>query len=239
MRFLVCLLVMAAALPGCRRQTNNVNAPPSFTPEEEEALWQEPKKPEPPPEPTEPPAPPKPTSPPPEGAAGFKFGQSKKDAMATCTLKGTWKRAKPNYSCSKPAEDAGLEGPPVLSFCDDKVCAIGIAYTPDVPEFPAWDVAYTKMKDLLVSKHGEPTTAVDTVTDDCKNEKFVVCMEAGSAEKEVTWLWDNHFVSLRMSKKKTGDGPPAIRFVSIPKARAPADAAPPAAAPAAEAEATK
>jgi hypothetical protein len=233
MRWLVCVLLMLLALPlGCRRQNKDATAPaPDFTPQEEEALWEEPKKEEEekPAEPEAPPAPPKPTSPPPDGIAGFKFGQLKKDAQSACTLKGTWKRTKPNYTCSKPAEDPGLAGSPVISFCDDKVCAIGIAYTPDVPDFAAWDTAYTKMKDLLVQKHGEPTTNTDTVTDDCKNEKFVVCMESGTAEKEVSWQWDNHVVTLRMSKKKTGDGPPAIRFVSMPKAPA-AEASAPAAA---------
>lgn len=222
MRWLVCLLLLAVALPGCRRQNKNAEAAPTdFTPQEEEALWEEPKKEEEKPaEPEAPPAPPKPTSPPPEGIAGFKFGQSKKDAQSACTMKGTWKRAKTNYTCSKAAEDPGLAGAPIVSFCDDKVCAIGIAYTPDVPDFAAWEAAYIKMKDLLVQKHGEPTTNTDTVTDDCKNDKFVVCMESGTAEKEVSWQWDNHVVTLRMSKKKQGDGPPAIRFVSMPKAPA-------------------
>jgi hypothetical protein len=226
MRWLVGVLFLAVALPGCRRQNKEAAAPADFSPQEEEALWEEPKKEEEKPaEPEAPPPPPKPTSPPPEGIAGFKFGQPRKEAQATCTLKGTWKRTKPNYTCTKPAQEAGLPGPAVVSFCDEKVCAIGIAYTPDVPDFATWETAFVAMKDLLVSQHGEPTTSTDTVTDDCKNEKFVVCMESGASEREVSWQWDNHVVTLRMSKKKSGDGPPAIRFVSMTKAPAEAPAA--------------
>jgi hypothetical protein len=237
MRWLAPLLFVVVALPGCRRQEKPVEGPQQFSAAEEEALWEEPAKKEEAPPPEEPKGPVKPTSPPPDGVGGFKFGQARKEAQAMCTAaKGKWKKTKQTYTCSKPPEDAGLDGPTVLSFCEDKVCAIGIAFTPDVPEFPAWDAIYVKVKDQLVAKHGEPTVNTDTVTEECKNEKFVVCMEVNGVEKEVNWQWDNHTVSLRMSKKKVGDGPPAIRLTSVPKegavpaapAAPPADAAAPA-----------
>jgi hypothetical protein len=232
MRWLAPLLFIVVTFPGCRKAAKPAEGPQDFSEKEEEALWEEPKKKEEPPPPAEPAGPVKPTSPPPDGIGGFKFGQARKEAQAMCTAaKGKWKKTKQTYTCSKAPEDAGLEGAPVLSFCEEKLCAIGIAYTPDVPEFPAWDAIYTKVKDSLVSKHGEPTVNSDTVTEECKNEKFVVCMEVNGVEKEVSWQWDTHTVSLRMSKKKVGDGPPAIRLTSVPKAL-PAGATPPAAPPA-------
>ncbi len=143
--------------------------------------------------------------------------------MNACTVKGTWRRVKPNFACTKPVEDTGFGGSPVLSFCDDKLCAIGIAITPEATDFETWNQSFVKVRDVLVARHGEPTTSTETVPDECKNEKFVVCLESGTAEKELTWVWDAHLVSLRMSKKKTSDGPPAIRLVSMPKPAAPTE----------------
>lgn len=219
MRWLAPLLFIVVAFPGCRKAAKPAEGPQQFSAKEEEALWDEPKKKEEPPPPAEPTGPVKPTSPPPDGVGGFKFGQPRKEAQAMCTAaKGKWKKTKQTYTCSKSPEDAGMDGGPVLSFCEEKLCAIGIAFTPDVPGFPAWDEIFTKVKTQLVAKHGEPTVSTDTVTEECKDDKFVVCMEANGVEKEATWQWDNHTVSLRMSKKKVGDGPPAIRFTSVPKA---------------------
>lgn len=241
MRWVVPFLLVVVGLPGCRPKQKPAEGPQQFSAAEEEALWEEPKKKEEPPPPEEPKGPPKPTSPAPDGIGGFKFGQVRKEAQAMCTAaKGKWKKTKQTYTCSKSPEEAGIEGSPVLSFCEDKLCAIGIAFTPDVPEFPAWEAIFVKVKDGLVAKHGEPTIANDTVTEECKNEKFVVCMEVNGVEKEATWQWDNHTVSLRMSKKKVGDGPPAIRLTSVPKpgteptpaAPAPAEGAAPTPAPA-------
>jgi hypothetical protein len=212
--------LLLAALPACRRPPPMATgapmpAPKSSEPEESE----EDEEPEPaPPPPPSPPA--KLTSPPPTSEAGFPFGISRKDAFSLCTQSATWRRDGTNYACSKVVESPGFEGAPVLSFCNDKLCALGIAVAPEAADYASWDQAFTQMRAALVAKHGEPTATTDNIPDDCKNDQFMQCLTSGKAERELTWTWDSHVVSLRMSKKKSGDGAPAIRFISRPTAPA-------------------
>jgi hypothetical protein len=215
--------LVLVALPACRRpppMATSTPPPPAKTsePEAEEEQQTEEPAPAPPPPPT------KPTSPAPAGEAGFQFGLSRKESFSLCTSKATWRRDGQNYACSAVVESPGFDGAPVLSFCSDKLCAIGIAVTPAAPDYQTWDQTFIKMRDALVAKHGEPTTLSDKIPDDCRNEKFQECLTSGKAERELTWTWDAHVVSLRMSKKKSGDGSPAIRFIS----RQVASATPPA-----------
>lgn len=181
--------------------------PPKPPPEESE---EEDKPPPPPP-------PPKPTSPPPTGDAGFTFGQARKDAYKACTKKATWKRYEEYWSCTKPLEDPGFEGTPVLGFCDDVLCAIGYSLVPEETLFETWNAAYTKIREVLVARHGAPTTQSEQLPDDCKNEGFVECLTSGKARAEASWIWDEgHKVTLSMGPKKSGEGPVAIRVVSVP-----------------------
>jgi hypothetical protein len=206
---LVCLLV---ALPACRRPKPTTTGMPAPTPTHSEP---EPEDDEPAPAPPAPPPPPaKPTSPAPTAEAGFAFGLSHRDSMNLCSTKATWRREGTNYACTAAVESPGFDGTPVLSFCDDRLCAIGIALTPSAPDWQAWDQTFTKMRDALIAKHGAPVTVADQIPDDCKNEKFQQCLEQGKAERELSWTWDTHVTSLRMSRKKSGEGPAAIRFVS-------------------------
>jgi hypothetical protein len=209
---LVCAL-MLAALPGCRpRQAPSWS--PAWTPaqkaEEEEESEPEPPPPPPPPEAT------KPTSPPPRAEAGFVFGQTRKQAMSSCTTRAVWRRVDGNYACTEPVESPGFEGSPVLSFCDDSLCAVGIAVTPPTTDFQSWDAAFARMRAVLVQRHGEPTRSDEQIPDECKSDKLVECLDSGAAKRELSWQWDAHVVLLRMSRKH-GGGPSAIRFVSMPK----------------------
>lgn len=190
-------------------------APKASEPEEEEEEADAEPAPPPPP-----PAPAELSSPAPESEAGFRFGISRKDAFSLCTQSATWRRDGTNYACSKVVESPGFEGAPVLSFCSDKLCAIGIAVVPQAADFATWDQTFTQMRSALVAKHGEPTATTDEIPDDCKNDQFVACLTSGKAARELTWTWNAHVVSLRMSKKKSGDGAPAIRFISRPTAPA-------------------
>ncbi len=166
------------------------------------------------PKPAPPPPPAKPTSAPPSAEAGFAFGLSRRDAMNLCSTRGVWRRVGENYSCTKPLEDAGLPGGPVLSFCNDAMCAIGIAYTPEGTDYGVWSEAFSKMREVLVARHGEPTEVEEQVPDECKTERIVECLEAGRASQQLLWRWDDHVVRLTLSKKRAGEGPAAIRFVS-------------------------
>jgi hypothetical protein len=186
---LVCLLV---ALPACRRQKPMTTGMPAPTPTRSA------------PEPEEDEPEPAPPAPPPA------------PAMNLCSTKATWRREGTNYACTAVIESPGFDGTPVLSFCNDSLCAIGIAVTPSAPDWQTWDQSFTKMRDALIAKHGQPVTVADQIPDDCKNEKFQQCLEQGKAERELSWTWDTHVTSLRMSRKKSGEGPAAIRFVSKP-----------------------
>jgi hypothetical protein len=218
MRLLVFCALMVAALPACRPRKQS--SAPAWTPprataepeeEEEEAEARPPPSPAPPVETV-------PTSQPPVGEAGFVFGQTRKQAMAACTTRAVWRRVGSNYACTEPIEDPGFEGSPVVSFCDDRVCAVGIALTPATSDFRSWDAAFANVRGVLVSRHGEPTTTDEQIPEACKNDGFVACLDGGTAKRELSWKWDVHVVVLRMSKKQDG-GPSAIRFVSMLKSR--------------------
>lgn len=169
-----------------------------------------------------PPAPPKPsapTVPPPTKMAGFNFGQSRADAWQACSKKGTWKRYGEHWLCTKPLVDPGFQGSPVLSFCDDKVCAIGFAIVPDSADYKTWSATFEKIRQILIGRYGAATKSEEQIPDDCKGENFVDCLDAGKARAESLWQWTaGHKVVLRMSQKSSGEGPPAIRLVSLPTA---------------------
>ncbi|MBK7585707.1 MAG: hypothetical protein IPI67_36660 [Myxococcales bacterium] len=80
----------------------------------------------------------------------------------------------------------------------------------------SWNDRFVEMKQTLVKQHGPPTVEKQTVSAECQSERFVQCMDDGSASVEATWQWnEGHRVSLTMSRKKSGDGPSAIRYTSV------------------------
>ena len=169
--------------------------------------------------PPAPPPPPKPTSPPPTAEGGFEFGLPRKKAFAACTTKHVWKRHGEHWSCTKPLEDMGFGTSPVLNFCDDVLCGVGMVVTVAESDWESWNKAFSAIRSRLVERHGQPTTSEEQIPPECRNEQFVECLKAGKASAEATWKWDEgHVVSIRMSKKKSGEGPAAIRFVSIRRA---------------------
>lgn len=185
---------------------------PAAPGKEEKWVEPEPESPKPAPKPA---PPPEPTSPAPEEALGFKFGKNKSDASRRCSKLGTWSKRGQSYTCSKAIEGASIPGKPLVSFCDDQLCAVGVAIKVE-GEYDAWSARFEELKQALVALHGPPTVDTLTVPDTCKKEGFVKCLEDGTASAEATWKWkDGHRVTLTMSKKKSAEGPPAIRFVSV------------------------
>ena len=216
--FLVLSLALVAPI-GCRPpakpQPADNSAFNSPAPAGQEEKWTVP-EPKEEPKPAEPPPPPEPTSPPPEAALGYTFGLNKQKTISACSQRGDWSKKGESYGCSKPLKEALFPGKPVLSFCDDKLCAVGVAVVVETPTYEAWNTRFEEMKKALVDLHGAPTVETTTVTDACKNDTFVKCMDDGTANTELTWKWkQGHRVSLTMGKKKSGEGPSAIRFVSI------------------------
>ena len=44
----------------------------------------------------------------------------------------------------------------------------------------------------------------------------IISMDDGKASMEASWEWkEGHKVTLKMSKKQSGDGPSAIRYVAV------------------------
>jgi hypothetical protein len=218
---IVVMSLLIAMSPACRRRPpQQQNAAAAFTapaqPGEEEK-WTEPEPEDEPPPPPPPPPPPEPTSPPPEEALGFTFGQSRNQSMRKCSRQGAWGKRDGNYYCSRALDGASVPGKPVLSFCeDDKLCAVGVVVVVDTSDWAAWNARFEELKQALVALHGAPTVDAVNVGEDCKNEGFVKCLDEGTASAEATWKWkQGHRVSLTMSKKKSGEGPSAIRLVSI------------------------
>jgi hypothetical protein len=69
----------------------------------------------------------------------------------------------------------------------------------------------------LIGRYGAATKSDEQIPDDCKGESFVACLDAGKARAEDLWQWEaGHKVVLRMSQKSSGEGPPAIRLISLP-----------------------
>ncbi|MBK8999985.1 MAG: hypothetical protein IPM35_30070 [Myxococcales bacterium] len=109
-----------------------------------------------------------------------------------------------------------MAGKPVLSFCDEKLCAVGVAVVVEGADFAAWNAKLEELKAALVALHGAPTVESSNLANTCKNDTLVTCLNDGSATAEVTWKWkQGHRVSLTMSRKTSREGPSAIRFVSI------------------------
>jgi hypothetical protein len=215
---LVALLVPAASCHRKNQQKELSGVEALHTPAEpgQEEKWTEPEPEEMPKPPPAPPPPPEPTSPPPTEALGFELGQGKEAAMRRCSKLGTWGKRGASYTCSRALKGASIEAKPLLSFCGEKLCAAGAAITIEAPDFESWNARFTELKAALVALHGAPTVDVVTVPDSCKNDTFVKCLDDGTANLEATWTWKaGHRVSLTMSKKKTDDGPSAIRFVSV------------------------
>ena len=226
MRRLALLLALAClTLAACRRpgppgaaggpvETSGLSLDdPEPEPESTPEPTKEKKKPPPPKEPA------KPKEPPPKSLAGFSFGQERKEAWKACTTKGTWKRYGKAWLCTKSLEDPGFKGSPALSFCADKVCAIGFAITPEASDYKAWAETHDKIKKVFTERYGAPTKTDEQIPEECKTDKFVECLTEGKAKTEAHWLWDEHKIVLRMSKKQQGEGPPAIRLVSMPTAK--------------------
>jgi hypothetical protein len=233
MRPVVLLLSLSLlALSACHRQQHKDEsfaetfaepAPPG-----QEEKWVEPEPTEAPPAP-KPPPPPVPTSPPPTANLGFTFGATKADTMRACTRQGAWGHKGESYTCSR-VPDGSVAGKPLLAFCNDALCAVGVAEIPKESDWNTWSARYAELKQALVDKHGPATSESDTVPEDCQNEQFVECLKEGKASAEAVWIWkEGHRVSIRMSAKQSAEGPPAIRLVSMKQA--PEESAPEAAAP--------
>ncbi|MBX3130707.1 MAG: hypothetical protein KF718_28575 [Polyangiaceae bacterium] len=193
--------------------------PPPPAPLPHKPLFDEP-EPEPeaepaPSKPETPPPPPTPTSPPPDAEAGFAFGLPRREAMNLCTKKFVWRRHGEHHACTKPVQDPGLPGSPVLSFCGDTLCAVGVAHTPTSRAWTAWSEPFEAMRARLIERHGEPTSVTDELAEDCKSERLVECLESKTTKRELIWKWDSHVIRLTMGLKTSGEGPAAIRFVSM------------------------
>ncbi len=214
----VAVMVAPACRPPARAPTSSVAefTAPAAPGKEEKWAEPEPKKEEEKPKPAEPPPSPDPTSPPPDGGLGYTFGESKNKAVGICSQRGAWSKKGNTYVCSKPTEGAIFTGKPVLSFCDEKLCAVGVAVVVETGDYEAWKKRWDEMKKILVDLHGPPGVDVTNIDEKCQNEGFSKCLDDGTASAEATWHWkEGHRVSLTMGKKKSGEGPSAIRFAAI------------------------
>jgi hypothetical protein len=212
------VVLVSACRPPRAGQSSQVQDFDAPAPPGQEEKWteSEPEAEAKPEKPPEPPPPAAPTSPPPDSGLGFNFGMTKTKAVGVCSQRGTWSKHEGVYNCSKTPEGSFFEGKPVLIFCGDKLCAVGLATVVDAKDYPTWKARYDDMKQVLVGLHGPPTVETTNVDAKCQTDQFVQCMDDGTATVEATWNWkEGHRVSLTMGKKKSGEGPSAIRFTSM------------------------
>lgn len=215
-------IAILALLPACRprQRREPVMTPqapmPTATADKEVAQEPEEKEPE-KPKPEPPPKPTGPTSPAPTDALGFTFGEEHRAVMGECTGHGkTWHKHAPTYSCSEALEGAAFDGEAVLNFCKFRLCGVGMVVVVDGKGYAAWSERFQKMRQTLEEKFGPPSSEATNVPAECQNDGFVTCMDDGKASMEASWEWkEGHKVTLKMSKKQSGDGPSAIRYVAV------------------------
>lgn len=185
--------------------------------EVEEEDEEEEYKPKPKPKPPPPAAPTGPTSAPPDNALGFPFGEEHRNVMSTCTGGGgSWHKHAPTYSCSKALEGAVFDGEAVLNFCKFRLCGVGMVVTLEAKDRASWTDRFAKMRQSLEGKFGPPSAETAAVPTECEGESFMSCLDDGRASMEVRWEWQTgHKVTLKMSRKQSGDGPSAIRYVAV------------------------
>jgi hypothetical protein len=132
---------------------------------------------------------------PPDGAAGFVFGQSAVQAQKACEGSGhQWSSAGDTATCDGTPVDVGFPAKTSIELCTQAICKIDVTLSVDGAQLQA----------LLGHLEGEygAVTHVARIPEACVDH-VEPCLRDGRAKLHLRWTWpDKHTVEV------TGDTPP-------------------------------
>jgi len=137
----------------------------------------------------------------PEGAVGFTFGSTPKDAEVACTRAGhAWKKLDDRtFHCDGLPDAPGMKGTVFVQTCGAEVCLLRVALDPEDAGEPGWLALYDSVLKSLEERHGEPWQKQQKVPARCREEALDECLEKGEAALDATWHWPGgEKVELRM-----------------------------------------
>ena len=131
----------------------------------------------------------------PQGAFGFRFGMSPKEAVARCKAQGTeWKRTESPavFVCEGPIDnEAALEMRRVtVRFCQDTLCALEFDLSPEESDGKGWTRLYEVLGGTLVRLYGRTAELNNKVPVGCLNE-LVDCVQKERAYLQARWRWQS------------------------------------------------
>jgi hypothetical protein len=132
---------------------------------------------------------------PPDGALGYRFGESASDARAECEEQGNdWSESASGALCDGTAKAVDLPGRVGITFCVGKLCRLElvgrIATQMDVP----WRSELERLEKKLSEKYGSPSQARKTVPGDCVGDGLLECLASGRASYVYQWQWKDGFL---------------------------------------------
>jgi hypothetical protein len=133
----------------------------------------------------------------PEGAGGFRFGETVAEAQSACTGGGhAWKRTGDDAECSSTLVPLGTSARATLRLCQDAVCGIELF----VAE-PAEKVVtkYDELYSALEKKYGIPKQRRSEVVPACQSD-LKTCLSGAAAPAGAAWRWpDGNAIEVRLA----------------------------------------
>lgn len=152
---------------------------------------------------------------PPNGAAGFEFGEEQVVSRTKCEYAGhTWAKLETErFTCGGPAKDFGLPVKVALRFCTDRLCEVTLIHRPS----QNWYARLLELSNTLTEKYGPPQVHDDSFQYTCQREvRFTQCLLHGAAHLLHKWTWESGLaVGLDASKptpRLDGEQLPSIRL---------------------------
>lgn len=128
------------------------------------------------------------TMPLPKKAGGFRFGATREEAMAACTVGGgnEWSEDSPRYRCSGAAKDMGISVTSELGFCEGGLCDLTLRSRLD--SGAEGDAQAKAIFRALREQYGKPTSEKIESPPDCRN-RFADCVMSDQARWQAGWRW--------------------------------------------------
>lgn len=149
---------------------------------------------------------------PPEGAAGFEFGENPEDVARKCQVAGQTSRQDGvnRASCSGPATPLGMDASVAVSFCSGRACSITVDHVPRAN----WRRSAVALKANLEAKYGMSQASSGSVPEDCRSEQaFARCLESQQVLLQYKWTWTSgETIEMIVGKPAEADNS-AIRLV--------------------------
>ena len=127
----------------------------------------------------------------PEGAVGYKFGDSVEQAATACSRAGgKWTSVEGKNSCDQVPSAVGFAGRAELTFCSDKLCALEIVAPFQNPTDDLVLERWRNTKRLLEAHYAGPTGGSDNLPPACTG-RLLDCLENKQVEFQLLWEWNS------------------------------------------------